>query len=162
MTLECIGQRAKEAEPILRVMTREEKDRVLLKAAELLVREQEKILAANEKDMQAGQERGMKPGLLDRLKLTKDRIAGMAEGLRQIADLPDPVGEVMKDWVPENGLHIRQVRVPLGVIGIDVYKRQALTRRVANWCWATSSFPWTRSWSRPRNTATAGRGSTRS
>ena len=85
MTLECIGQRAKEAEPILRVMTREEKDRVLLKAAELLVREQEKILAANEKDMQAGQERGMKPGLLDRLKLTKDRIAGMAEG--------DPAGE---------------------------------------------------------------------
>ena len=111
MTLECIGQRAKEAEPILRIMTREEKDRVLLKAAELLVREQEKILAANEKDMQAGQERGMKPGLLDRLKLTKDRIAGMAEGLHQIADLPDPVGEVMKDWVPENGLHIRQVRV---------------------------------------------------
>ena len=103
MTLECIGQKAKEAEPILRVMTREEKDRVLLKAAELLVSEQEKILASNEKDMEAGQERGMKPGLLDRLKLTEDRIAGMAEGLRQIADLPDPVGEVMKDWVPENG-----------------------------------------------------------
>ena len=139
MTLECIGQRAKEAEPILRVMTREEKDRVLLKAAELLVREQEKILAANEKDMQAGQERGMKPGLLDRLKLTKDRIAGMAEGLRQIADLPDPVGEVMKDWVPENGLHIRQVRVPLGVIGIIYEARPNVTADAFGLCFKTGN-----------------------
>ncbi len=139
MTLECIGQRAKEAEPILRVMTREEKDRVLLKAAELLVREQEKILAANEKDMQAGQERGMKPGLLDRLKLTKDRIAGMAEGLHQIADLPDPVGEVMKDWVPENGLHIRQVRVPLGVIGIIYESRPNVTADAFGLCFKTGN-----------------------
>ena len=139
MTLECIGQRAKEAEPILRIMTREEKDRVLLKAAELLVREQEKILAANEKDMQAGQERGMKPGLLDRLKLTKDRIAGMAEGLRQIADLPDPVGEVMKDWVPENGLHIRQVRVPLGVIGIIYEARPNVTADAFGLCFKTGN-----------------------
>ena len=139
MTLECIGQRAKEAEPILRIMTREEKDRVLLKAAELLVREQEKILAANEKDMQAGQERGMKPGLLDRLKLTKDRIAGMAEGLHQIADLPDPVGEVMKDWVPENGLHIRQVRVPLGVIGIIYESRPNVTADAFGLCFKTGN-----------------------
>ena len=139
MTLECIGQRAKEAEPILRVMTREEKDRVLLKAAELLVSEQEKILAANEKDMQAGQERGMKPGLLDRLKLTKERIAGMAEGLRQIAELPDPVGEVMKDWVPENGLHIRQVRVPLGVIGIIYEARPNVTADAFGLCFKTGN-----------------------
>ena len=139
MTLECIGQRAKEAEPILRIMTREEKDRVLLKAAELLVREQEKILAANEKDMQAGQERGMKPGLLDRLKLTKDRIAGMAEGLHQIADLPDPVGEVIKDWVPENGLHIRQVRVPLGVIGIIYESRPNVTADAFGLCFKTGN-----------------------
>ena len=139
MTLECIGQRAKEAEPILRVMTREEKDRVLLKAAELLVSEQEKILVANEKDMQAGQERGMKPGLLDRLKLTKERIAGMAEGLRQIADLPDPVGEVMKDWVPENGLHIRQVRVPLGVIGIIYEARPNVTADAFGLCFKTGN-----------------------
>ena len=139
MTLECIGQKAKEAEPILRVMTREEKDRVLLKAAELLVSEQEKILASNEKDMEAGQERGMKPGLLDRLKLTEDRIAGMAEGLRQIADLPDPVGEVMKDWVPENGLHIRQVRVPLGVIGIIYEARPNVTADAFGLCFKTGN-----------------------
>ena len=139
MTLECIGQKAKEAEPILRVMTREEKDRVLLKAAELLVSEQEKILASNEKDMEAGQERGMKPGLLDRLKLTEDRIAGMAEGLRQIADLPDPVGEVMKDWVPENSLHIRQVRVPLGVIGIIYEARPNVTADAFGLCFKTGN-----------------------
>lgn len=139
MTLECIGQKAKEAEPILRVMTREEKDRVLLKAAELLVSEQEKILASNEKDMEAGQERGMKPGLLDRLKLTEDRIAGMAECLRQIADLPDPVGEVMKDWVPENGLHIRQVRVPLGVIGIIYEARPNVTADAFGLCFKTGN-----------------------
>ena len=139
MTLECIGQKAKEAEPILRVMTREEKDRVLLKAAELLVSEQEKILASNEKDMEAGQERGMKPGLLDRLKLTEDRIADMAEGLRQIADLPDPVGEVMKDWVPENSLHIRQVRVPLGVIGIIYEARPNVTADAFGLCFKTGN-----------------------
>ena len=139
MTLECIGQKAKEAEPILRVMTREEKDRVLLKAAELLVSEQEKILASNEKDMEAGQERGMKPGLLDRLKLTEDRIAGMAESLRQIADLPDPVGEVMKDWVPENSLHIRQVRVPLGVIGIIYEARPNVTADAFGLCFKTGN-----------------------
>ena len=139
MTLECIGQKAKEAEPILRVMTREEKDRVLLKAAELLVSEQEKILASNEKDMEAGQERGMKPGLLDRLKLTEDRIAGMAECLRQIADLPDPVGEVMKDWVPENSLHIRQVRVPLGVIGIIYEARPNVTADAFGLCFKTGN-----------------------
>ena len=139
MTLECIGQKTKEAEPILRVMTREEKDRVLLKAAELLVSEQEKILASNEKDMEAGQERGMKPGLLDRLKLTEDRIAGMAEGLRQIADLPDPVGEVMKDWVPENSLHIRQVRVPLGVIGIIYEARPNVTADAFGLCFKTGN-----------------------
>ena len=139
MTLEQIGQKAKEAEPILRVMTREEKDRVLLKAAEALVSEQKMILAANEKDMKAGQERGMKPGLLDRLKLTEERIAGMAEGLRQIADLPDPVGEVMKDWVPENGLHIRQVRVPLGVIGIIYEARPNVTADAFGLCFKTGN-----------------------
>lgn len=110
-----------------------------MKAAELLVSEQEKILASNEKDMEAGQERGMKPGLLDRLKLTEDRIAGMAEGLRQIADLPDPVGEVMKDWVPENGLHIRQVRVPLGVIGIIYEARPNVTADAFGLCFKTGN-----------------------
>ncbi len=139
MTLEEIGKRAKEAEPILRILSREEKDRVLLKAADLLLEEQDRILAANEKDMKAGEERGMKAGLLDRLKLTADRIEGMAEGLRQIAALPDPIGEVMKDWVPENGLRIRQVRVPLGVIGIIYEARPNVTADAFGLCFKTGN-----------------------
>lgn len=139
MTLESIGQKAKEAEPVLRVLGREEKDRVLQKAAELLVTEQEEILKANEQDMEAGRARGMKPGLLDRLKLTGERIEGMAEGLRQIAGLPDPVGEIMKDWVPENGLHIRQVRVPLGVIGIIYEARPNVTADAFGLCFKTGN-----------------------
>ena len=139
MTLESIGQKAKEAEPVLRVLGREEKDRVLQKAAELLVTEQGEILKANEQDMEAGRARGMKPGLLDRLKLTGERIEGMAEGLRQIAALPDPVGEIMKDWVPENGLHIRQVRVPLGVIGIIYEARPNVTADAFGLCFKTGN-----------------------
>ena len=139
MTLESIGQKAKEAEPVLRVLGREEKDRVLQKAAELLVTEQDEILKANEQDMEAGRARGMKPGLLDRLKLTGERIEGMAEGLRQIAALPDPVGEIMKDWVPENGLHIRQVRVPLGVIGIIYEARPNVTADAFGLCFKTGN-----------------------
>ena len=139
MTLESIGQKAKEAEPVLRVLGREEKDRVLQKAAELLVTEQAEILNANEQDMEAGRARGMKPGLLDRLKLTGERIEGMAEGLRQITELPDPVGEIMKDWVPENGLHIRQVRVPLGVIGIIYEARPNVTADAFGLCFKTGN-----------------------
>ena len=139
MTLESIGQKAKEAEPVLRVLCREEKDRVLQKAAELLVTEQDEILKANEQDMEAGRARGMKPGLLDRLKLTGERIEGMAEGLRQIAELPDPVGEIMKDWIPENGLHIRQVRVPLGVIGIIYEARPNVTADAFGLCFKTGN-----------------------
>lgn len=139
MTLESIGQKAKEAEPVLRVLGREEKDRVLQKAAELLVTEQGEILKANEQDMEAGRARGMKPGLLDRLKLTGERIEGMAKGLRQIAALPDPVGEIMKDWVPENGLHIRQVRVPLGVIGIIYEARPNVTADAFGLCFKTGN-----------------------
>ncbi|MGN8800127.1 glutamate-5-semialdehyde dehydrogenase [Candidatus Merdisoma sp. HCP28S3_D10] len=139
MTLESIGQKAKEAEPVLRVLGREEKDRVLQKAAELLVTEQDEILKANEQDMEAGRARGMKPGLLDRLKLTGERIEGMAEGLRQIAALPDPVREIMKDWVPENGLHIRQVRVPLGVIGIIYEARPNVTADAFGLCFKTGN-----------------------
>ena len=139
MTLEILGQNAKEAEPILRVLTRAQKDQALRKAAELLVSEREGILAANEKDMTAGKERGMKAGLLDRLKLTDDRIEGMAEGLRQIAELPDPIGETMAQWTPENGLQIRQVRVPLGVIGIIYEARPNVTADAFGLCFKTGN-----------------------
>ena len=139
MTLEQIGQRAKEAEPALRVMDRSTKDQVLLRAAEYLVQNTEMIRKANGADMENGRKRGMKESLLDRLQLTAERIEGMAEGLRQIAELPDPVGEVIADWTPENGLHIRRVRVPLGVIGIIYEARPNVTADAFGLCFKTGN-----------------------
>ena len=139
MTLEQIGQKAKEAEPLLRVMNGEKKNQVLLRAAEYLVKDTEFILSANETDMENGRERGMKEGLLDRLKLTEERIEGMAEGLRQIAALPDPIGEVISEWTPENGLDIRKVRVPLGVIGIIYEARPNVTADAFGLCFKTGN-----------------------
>ena len=139
MTLEQIGQKAKEAEPLLRVMNGEKKNQVLLRAAEYLVKDTEFILSANETDMENGRERGMKEGLLDRLKLTKERIEGMAEGLRQIAALPDPIGGVISEWTPENGLDIRKVRVPLGVIGIIYEARPHVTADAFGLCFKTGN-----------------------
>ena len=139
MTLEQIGQKAKEAEPLLRVMNGEKKNQALLRAAEYLVKDTEFILSANETDMENGRERGMKEGLLDRLKLTKERIEGMAEGLRQIAALPDPIGGVISEWTPENGLDIRKVRVPLGVIGIIYEARPNVTADAFGLCFKTGN-----------------------
>lgn len=139
MTLEQIGQKAKEAEPLLRVMNGEKKNQVLLRAAEYLVKDTEFILNANETDMENGRERGMKEGLLDRLKLTEERIEGMAEGLRQIAALPDPIGGVISEWTPENGLDIRKVRVPLGVIGIIYEARPNVTADAFGLCFKTGN-----------------------
>ena len=139
MTLEQIGQKAKEAEPLLRVMNGEKKNQVLLRAAEYLVKDTEFILSANETDMENGRERGMKEGLLDRLKLTEERIEGMAEGLRQIAALPDPIGGVISEWTPENGLDIRKVRVPLGVIGIIYEARPNVTADAFGLCFKTGN-----------------------
>ena len=139
MTLEQIGQKAKEAEPLLRVMNGEKKNQVLLRAAEYLVKDTEFILSANETDMENGRERGMKEGLLDRLKLTKERIEGMAEGLRQIAALPDPIGGVISEWTPENGLDIRKVRVALGVIGIIYEARPNVTADAFGLCFKTGN-----------------------
>ena len=114
--LEQIGRQAKEAEPLLRTLSGEKKNQVLNQAAEDLVKHTDRILKANEKDMARGREKGMKAGLLDRLQLSPKRIEGMAEGLRQIAALPDPIGQVMEEHTPANGLRIRKVRVPLGVM----------------------------------------------
>ena len=138
-SLEAIGQKAKEAEPALRVLDREKKDLVLLHAAARLIDETEHILDANALDMDAGLAKGMKTGLLDRLQLSRERIAAMAEGLRQIAALPDPIGEVMEEWTPENGLHIRRVRVPLGVIGIIYEARPNVTADAFGLCFKTGN-----------------------
>ncbi|MCI8373971.1 MAG: glutamate-5-semialdehyde dehydrogenase [Lachnospiraceae bacterium] len=137
--LEQIGRQAKEAEPLLRTLSGEKKNQVLNQAAEDLVKHTDRILKANEKDMARGREKGMKAGLLDRLQLSPKRIEGMAEGLRQIAALPDPIGQVMEEHTPANGLRIRKVRVPLGVIGIIYEARPNVTADAFGLCFKTGN-----------------------
>ena len=126
-TLEEIGKCAKAAEPALRVLNAGEKDKALLGVAEKLLADASYILEANEKDVVRAKESGMKPGLVDRLMLDRSRIEGMAEGIRQVAALPDPVGEVRSMKRRPNGLLIGQKRVPLGVIGIIYEARPNVT-----------------------------------
>ncbi len=137
--LEQLGREAKAAEPLLRTLSEEQKNQVLNQAAEDLVTHTERILRANEKDMIQGKEKGMKAGLLDRLLLTPERIEGMAEGLRQIAKLPDPIGQVIDEHTPANGLCIRKVRVPLGVIGIIYEARPNVTADAFGLCFKTGN-----------------------
>lgn len=137
--LHTIGQRAKQAEPVMRTLHTEVKNQALRQVAEDLVKRQEEILAANALDMEAGKKAGMSEGLLDRLALNPDRIAGMAEGLRQLADLDDPIGEVSVMKERPNGLLIGQKRVPLGVVGIIYEARPNVTADAFGLCFKTGN-----------------------
>ena len=139
MTLQEIGQKAKEVSHVLGILGTEEKNRGLRAVADALVSGQDGILAANEKDMEKARENGMSQGLLDRLKLTPARIDGMAEGLRQVADLEDPVGEVISMKQRPNGLMIGQKRVPLGVIGMIYEARPNVTADAFGLCFKTGN-----------------------
>jgi len=122
-----LGQNAKAAALELSVAPTEQKNDALLKAAALLRSHTDKIKQANAKDMAAGEQKGLSSSLLDRLMLDDARIEAMAKGLEAIAQLPDPVGEVMSEWDRPNGLNIARVRVPLGVIGIIYESRPNVT-----------------------------------
>ena len=133
-TLEEIGRRAKAAEPVLRIMGTTKKNEVLLHVADALIKEQNYILGKNAKDVEIAKENGMEPGMVDRLMLTEDRIAGMAEGIRQVAALPDPVGEVTSMKQRPNGLMIGWKKVPLGVIGMIYESRPNVTADAFSLC----------------------------
>ncbi len=122
-----LGLKAQTAKTVLQGLDTAQKNHALVQAADALVQESERILSANEKDYVRAKENGMAEGLLDRLKLTPARIEAIAEGLRQIASLPDPVGEVMETFDRPNGLHIEKVRVPMGVVGIICEARPNVT-----------------------------------
>ncbi len=134
-----MGEAAKAVKYVLQTLTTEEKNKALLRAADRLVERKESILTANEQDLTAGKEAGMHPGLLDRLKLDEKRIAAMADGLRQIAKLPDPVGEVMERFTRPNGLVLSKVRVPIGVIGIIYESRPNVTADAFGLCFKTGN-----------------------
>ena len=110
------------------------KDAALLAMADALERETEVILAANAEDVEAGRVAGTSEALLDRLALTADRVRAMADGLRHVATLPDPVGELVRGSTLANGLELRQVRVPLGVVGIVYEARPNVTADAAGLC----------------------------
>jgi glutamate-5-semialdehyde dehydrogenase len=110
------------------------KDAALRAMGQNLLAYQDAIIEANKIDLQNAKEKGLKEGMIERLTLNPSRIAGMAEGLRQIATLPDPIGEVIDGWKRPNGLEIRRVRTPLGVIGIIYESRPNVTADAAGLC----------------------------
>ncbi len=126
-TLVESAQSAKAASLEIAQLTTTQKNEALRAMARALIERAPEILAANAKDMEKGREGGMPDSLLDRLMLNEARIAGMAEGLDQVAELPDPIGRVMDEWTRPNGLVIRKVRVPMGVIGIIYEARPNVT-----------------------------------
>ena len=128
------AQAAKQAAAKLAVTSTAVKNAALLAMAAALEAQQSEILAANERDMTAAAAKGMKSSMLDRLKLTAERIGGMADGLRQVAGLADPVGNVIDGKTLPNGLHITKIRVPLGVIGIIYEARPNVTADAAGLC----------------------------
>ena len=128
------AQAAKQAAAKLAVTSTAVKNAALLAMAAALEAQQSEILAANERDMTVAAAKGMKSSMLDRLKLTAERISGMADGLRQVAGLADPVGNVIDGKTLPNGLHITKIRVPLGVIGIIYEARPNVTADAAGLC----------------------------
>ncbi len=135
----AMGERAAAVKPFLQKLAAAEKDRGLLAAADALEMNTDRILKANEKDMENAVKNGMNPGLQDRLRLTPERIGDMAEGLRQIAGLPDCIGEVMEEFQRPNGLKIKKVRVPMGVIGIIYEARPNVTADAFGLCFKTGN-----------------------
>ncbi|CAA9318970.1 MAG: Gamma-glutamyl phosphate reductase, partial [uncultured Frankineae bacterium] len=115
-------------------LPRKDKDAALRAMADALVRRADEVLAANAQDVAAGREGGTSEAMLDRLTLTTARVEAMADGLRHVATLPDPVGEVVRGSSLPNGLELRQVRVPLGVVGIVYEARPNVTADAAGLC----------------------------
>ena len=131
--LETMGKKAKEAARAL-AKAGPKKTAALQAAARAMLARQEELLAANRADVEAGEAAGMRDSLLDRLRLTESRIAGMAQALREVAEAPDPVGRVLSGEVRPNGLQIQKITVPLGVIGIIYEARPNVTSDAAGLC----------------------------
>lgn len=131
--------RAKSAAGAMNRLTAEQKNGALLRMADALIASSASIMEANERDLRRGRENGTSASLLDRLALNESRIAGMADGLRQIAELPDPVGDKLVSFSRPNGLLVEQIRVPLGVIGMIYEARPNVTVDAAGLCLKTGN-----------------------
>jgi glutamate-5-semialdehyde dehydrogenase len=130
----AVALRAREASYELALATRATKDAALLAMAAALIERAPEVLAANAEDVERAEAGGTPANIVDRLRLTDERLAGMAQGLRDVAALPDPVGEVVRGSTLANGLEIRQVRVPFGVVGMIYEARPNVTADAAGLC----------------------------
>ncbi len=133
------GKKAKEASYVLANLTTTDKDRALEQMANKLLEKSDEIIEANKKDLEKAVQNGTSKAMLDRLSLDKSRIEAMADGLMQIVNLQDPVGEVVSMWNRPNGLQIGQKRVPMGVIGIIYEARPNVTCDAAGLCLKTGN-----------------------
>ncbi|MFC6045416.1 glutamate-5-semialdehyde dehydrogenase [Nocardioides hankookensis] len=130
----AVAERARAASHGLALATRAQKDAALHAMADSLLAHEAEILAANAEDVDRAEAGGTSPNIVDRLRLTPERLAGMADGLRDVAGLPDPVGEVVRGSTLANGLELRQVRVPFGVVGMIYEARPNVTADAAGIC----------------------------
>ncbi|MBQ9228439.1 MAG: glutamate-5-semialdehyde dehydrogenase [Eubacterium sp.] len=134
MSVTTLGRKAKNTQTFLSRVTTEDKNKALLAIADALEAHQAEIIAANQKDLENGAAAGLNKGLLDRLLLSDARIAGIAEGVRQVAALPDACGKTVYEHRKTNGLYIKKITVPLGVIGIIYEARPNVTADAAALC----------------------------
>ena len=125
-----LGTNARAAARQLAQIPGSEKNRALRECASFIADGRHDILSANAKDMQAAEEKGVTPALLDRLRLSSRRIDDIVQGIETIIELADPVGQIMDEWTRPNGLRFQRVRVPLGVIGIIYESRPSAMRIV--------------------------------
>ncbi|MGC3988080.1 MAG: glutamate-5-semialdehyde dehydrogenase [Chthoniobacteraceae bacterium] len=134
-----LGRRAHAASRALAKASTEQKNAALLAMADALEKETDAILVANTSDLARAKANGLSTAMIDRLTLTPKRVQAMAEGIRQVAALPDPVGENLRDWTRPNGIHISKVRVPIGVVGIIYESRPNVTSDAAVLCTKTGN-----------------------
>ncbi|QPA32886.1 glutamate-5-semialdehyde dehydrogenase [Thermaerobacillus caldiproteolyticus] len=128
------AQRLKTASKTLAALSTNEKNEALARIADALIEQKEWILQENEKDISLGKENGLSPALIDRLQLTSERLMQIVDGVHQVINLPDPVGEITEEWTRPNGLRIQTIRVPLGVIGMVYEARPNVTVDAASLC----------------------------
>lgn len=139
MTLMELLTKAKEAKYQVALLPTDVKNKAILAVADALVSNSKDIIAANAIDMEKGKDKGLSLGLLDRLKLDEGRIEGMAEGLRQVVSLEDPIGKITEQWTRPNGLKIAKRLVPIGVVGVIYEARPNVTADVFGLCFKTGN-----------------------
>ena len=134
-----MGRRARQAAHQLAKLTTAEKNRILLAMADEIGARESEILEANSLDIAGAEADGLSKAMIDRLTLTPERVAAIARGVREVAELPDPVGEIIRDWTRPNGLRIQKKRTPIGVIGIIFESRPNVTVDAAVLCFKTGN-----------------------